>query len=207
MALPSSNRFDLKLILLGDAEVGKTCLTSRYIFAKYAGDVPSTQGASFSLKRCQFRDILINLGVWDTAGQEKFDAITSYYCRNAFGAIICYDITNRKTFEAVQKWVNKVHNEAERNCVIALVGTKYDIANKYPQQRQVTAAEGQAMANSVSAIFAETSALSGHGVSEVFNQLLERCIQNFLIRNNEGDPSEPLLPHKNDSLCTCCVVS
>ena len=69
-----------------------------------------------------------NLGIWDTAGQERFDSLSSFYCRGARAAIICFDLTDRTSFECLQqKWIRKVTEEAEVGCHICIVGTKLDL--------------------------------------------------------------------------------
>lgn len=73
--------------------------------------------------------------IWDTAGQEKYKAITVAHYRKALGALIVYDITRRKTFENVQVWLNELHNQAEANICIMLVGNKLDLVNEDPKRR------------------------------------------------------------------------
>mmetsp|Transcript_37875 Transcript_37875/g.126724 ORF Transcript_37875/g.126724 Transcript_37875/m.126724 type:complete len:162 (-) Transcript_37875:354-839(-) len=99
---------DLKLVLLGQPGVGKTCLVYRYLYNTF-GETISTIGASFAMKKIESNGRPCNLGIWDTAGQERFDSLSSFYCRGARAAIICFDLTDRASFECLQsKWVKKV---------------------------------------------------------------------------------------------------
>ena len=76
------------------------------------------------MKQCKVGDKNCNLAIWDTAGEEKFDSLTNFYCRNATAALVCYDITNYETFANLQRWVDKITLEAEKNCSMILVGNK-----------------------------------------------------------------------------------
>merc|ERR1711998_510805 len=118
---------DLKLVLLGQPGVGKTCLVYRYLYNTF-GETISTIGASFAMKKVDSGGRPCNLGIWDTAGQERFDSLSSFYCRGARAAIICFDLTDRSSFDCLAtKWIRKVHEEAEAGCHICLVGTKADL--------------------------------------------------------------------------------
>jgi GTPase SAR1 family protein len=115
------------------------------------------------------------------------------------------DITHRPSFDNIEKWVRKVQAEAEPECVIALVGTKYDIAEQTRSRREVTTDEGRAAAAALgNALFCETSSLLGNGVDDVFNHLLERCTQLLLSRKNSSatvapQAATPLLTKSTDA--------
>ena len=80
------------------------------------------------MKKVEANGRACNLGIWDTAGQERFDSLSSFYCRGARAAIICFDLTDRASFEVLQhKWIRKVTAEAEAGCHICLVATKLDM--------------------------------------------------------------------------------
>ena len=96
-------------LFTGQPGVGKTCLVYRYLYNTF-GETISTIGASFAMKKVELDGGRpCNLGIWDTAGQERFDSLSSFYCRGARAAIICFDLTDRASFECLQsKWVKKV---------------------------------------------------------------------------------------------------
>uniref|UniRef100_A0A7S4BCK1 Uncharacterized protein n=2 Tax=Chrysotila carterae TaxID=13221 RepID=A0A7S4BCK1_CHRCT len=115
-----------------------------------------------------------NLGIWDTAGQERFDSLSSFYCRGARAAIICFDLTNRSSFESVQKkWIKKVLDEAEQGCHICLVGTKIDLIQAQQASRAVSKEEVEALAQQHHAHVFETSARAGTGVADIFQCIVE----------------------------------
>lgn len=124
-----------------------------------------------------------NLGIWDTAGQERFDSLSSFYCRGARAAIICYDLTDRTSFEALAtKWIRKVSEEAEPGCHVCLVGTKLDLIETGQSTRAVTAAEAQALADKHQAHTFETSAKVGGGVPSIFCTI----VAHFQSRSGAG---------------------
>jgi small GTP-binding protein len=167
------SRIDLKLVLLGQPAVGKTCLVHRYLSNEF-GETKTTLGASFALKQYPVGDRMLNIGIWDTAGQERFDSLSSFYCRKAGSALICYDITSRQSFDDVRKWINKVREEADADCIVVLVGTKLDLVTEEPHLRKVELAEAEAFAKKINADAFETSAKQGTHVGEVFDRIVQR---------------------------------
>merc|ERR1711998_141073 len=166
---------DLKLVLLGQPGVGKTCLVYRYLYNTF-GETISTIGASFAMKKVDAGGVSCNLGIWDTAGQERFDSLSSFYCRGARAAIICFDLTDRQTFNCLQnKWIKKVTQEAEPDCHICIVATKHDLVLQRESARAVKMEEVQALAQKYKADVFETSAKTGNGVIEIF----EKIVQHF----------------------------
>ena len=120
-----SDSVDLKCVLLGDVGVGKTCLSVRYVFDTF-GAVNSTVGASFQQRKVTKADGSTTLiGIWDTAGAERFDSLSSFYCRGARAAICCYDMTDKESFTALStRWIRKVIEQGEEGCHIVICGTK-----------------------------------------------------------------------------------
>lgn len=175
---------DLKLVLLGQPGVGKTCLVYRYLYNTF-GETISTIGASFAMKKVETETGRpCNLGIWDTAGQERFDSLSSFYCRGARAAIICFDLTDRQSFECLQqKWIRKVNEEAEVGCHICLVGTKLDLVQSGAQSRAVKKEEVEALAAKHRAHLFETSSKQGDGVIDIFSCIVSQYQQ----RANAGD--------------------
>ena len=113
-------------------------------------------------------DRTIRLQLWDTAGQERFRTLIPSYIRDSAVTIIVYDVTSKASFESVDHWVEGVHRERGEDVIIALVGNKNDLIDS----RQVSFAEGEAKARSLSAtIFLETSAKTGSNVRNLFNEI------------------------------------
>jgi len=163
-----------KIVLVGDATVGKTHLADRYTRGTLPKAPTATIGVMFTAK-------IVNLAVggkvkvqiWDTAGQERFRSITSAHYRRAVGALLVYDVTKQSTFQNCQKWMEEVRQSAEPDCVIMLVGNKVDLAEKGESERQVfydTAAE---FARQNNLFFTEASAVTGANVKHAFEHLLQ----------------------------------
>lgn len=105
---------------------------------------------------------------------ERFDSLSSFYCRGARAAIICFDLTDRASFECLQsKWVKKVMEEAEQGCHMCIVGTKLDLVESQMATRAVSREEVDALAAKHHANVFETSAKAGTGVPEIFQCVVE----------------------------------
>ena len=119
----------------------------------------------------------IKIQIWDTAGQEAFQAITRTYYKGAIGALLVYDITRRETFTHVTKWLDDVRTNSSKNVTVILIGNKKDLEDK----RQVSYEEGEAFAKENGLMFLETSAKTAYNVVESFN-LSAQCILNNIER-------------------------
>ena len=131
-----------KIVLVGDAGVGKTHIINRYVKGQIPHTIIPTIGIEFATKTVTLRDGgTIKTQIWDTAGQEKYRSITSAHYRKAVGALLVYDVTKEKTFESIKRWLEEIRQHADRDIVLMLVGNKVDITNEYPQQRKVSKEE------------------------------------------------------------------
>uniref|UniRef100_A0ABI7WVL9 RAB43, member RAS oncogene family n=1 Tax=Felis catus TaxID=9685 RepID=A0ABI7WVL9_FELCA len=114
--------FLFKLVLVGDASVGKTCVVQRFKTGAFSERQGSTIGVDFTMKTLEVQGKRVKLQIWDTAGQERFRTITQSYYRSANGAILAYDITKRSTFLSVPHWIEDVRKYAGSNIVQLLIG-------------------------------------------------------------------------------------
>eukprot|EP00932_Pfiesteria_piscicida_P006044 SRR837773.15965.p1 GENE.SRR837773.15965~~SRR837773.15965.p1 ORF type:complete len:213 (-),score=48.31 SRR837773.15965:10-648(-) len=153
-----------KVVFLGDEAAGKTSLVRRYMYDTFEEGIQATIGMDFQSKTVYLEDRTLRLQLWDTAGQERFRSLIPSYIRDAAAAVVVYDITRRKCFDAVRKWVEDVRSERGASVLILLVGNKSDLA----PERQVTEVEGKALASELGVLFAETSAKLGHNIKELF---------------------------------------
>ena len=103
---PNTKFISCPVILIGDVSVGKTCLLSRYLKNQLPKTVGPTIGVEFATKNVSMKDgATVKAQLWDTAGQEKYRAITVAHYRKALGCLIVFDVTNRKTFNNVKYWL------------------------------------------------------------------------------------------------------
>ncbi|XP_069062736.1 ras-related protein Rab-43 [Pleurodeles waltl] len=157
--------FLFKIVLIGDAGVGKTCIVQRFKTGIFVERQGSTIGVDFTMKTLEIQGKRVKLQIWDTAGQERFRTITQSYYRSANGAIIAYDITKRGTFNSIPHWIDDVRKYAGSNIVQLVIGNKLDLG----EFREVQLIEAEAMAEHWDVLCAiETSAKDSSNVEEAF---------------------------------------
>ena len=161
-----------KILLLGDSTVGKTCFLLRYCDKRFQEAHLSTIGLDYRLKSMTLKNGKnIKLQIWDTAGQDRFRAITKNYYKGANGIILIYDVTNLQSYENVKNWISQIKEEANPNVLIYLAGNKIDVNE---EDKVVKTEEGKKIANELNLPFYETSAKNGVNVNEIFEDILEK---------------------------------
>ena len=166
-----------KVLLLGDSTVGKTCFLLRYCDKSFQDAHLSTIGLDYRLRTMTLKNNkTIKLQIWDTAGQDRFRAITKNYYKGANGIILIYDVTNSQTFENVKNWITQIKEEASKNVVIYLAANKIDVADDL---KVITPEEGQKMADEYQMPFFETSAKEGININEIFEDIVEKVDEVF----------------------------
>ncbi|CCH44471.1 Ras-related protein [Wickerhamomyces ciferrii] len=158
----------VKLVLLGEAAVGKSSLVLRFVSNDFQENKEPTIGAAFLTQRCIIGDKTIKFEIWDTAGQERFASLAPMYYRNAQAALVVYDITKPASFIKARHWIKELHEQASKDIIIALVGNKLDVVEEDESNRKVAYEEGETLANEEGLIFLETSAKTSFNVKEVF---------------------------------------
>lgn len=186
----SSGRVDMKIVLLGKEYGGKTSLVERYLHDRFTGDMPyqSTIGAAFGAKKIEVGERAITLGIWDTAGSERYEAMSRIYYRGAKAAIVCYDLSDRTSFERVRFWVNELRNNEEK-CRIYLCGTKKDITDEEKNKRAIDYHMTTDYAEEIQALVFETSSKTGENIRELFQKIAEDYVNdpaNQLPRDEEA---------------------
>ncbi|XP_040215286.1 ras-related protein Rab-43 [Rana temporaria] len=157
--------FLFKIVLIGDAGVGKTCVVQRFKSGMFVERQGSTIGVDFTMKTLEIQGKRVKLQIWDTAGQERFRTITQSYYRSANGAIIAYDISKKKSFESVPRWIEDVKKYAGSNIVQLLIGNKSDMH----EFRDVPLQDAENLAKHYDIIsVVETSAKDSSNVEEAF---------------------------------------
>mmetsp|Transcript_43073 Transcript_43073/g.99157 ORF Transcript_43073/g.99157 Transcript_43073/m.99157 type:complete len:208 (-) Transcript_43073:201-824(-) len=172
----------VKLLLIGDSGVGKSCLLGRFTEDKFAQSMAPTIGIDFRVKMLEFNGQRVKLQIWDTAGQERFHTITQQYYRNAMGVVMVYDVTNQASFDDIRKWVSQINTHGAEATDRVLVGNKADGS---AGKREVSREAGEALATEYGVEFFETSAREGKNVDEAFIALAKRVF----LRLQQQDPS------------------
>ncbi|CAL5983481.1 Rab2a [Hexamita inflata] len=162
---------DIKLAIIGDAFVGKTCIATRYVNDIFIQNTNCTTGNQFKRKIIQIEDKQIKFQIWDTAGQEKFRSLAYLYYRSAIAVVLVFDVTNRETFNNLHYWIKEVKAKGDENAIIVIVGNKID-----SQIREVAYNEAYQYASIQCVQYFETSALTGEGIDQVFTYLAKQCL-------------------------------
>jgi small GTP-binding protein len=163
---------DAKIVLLGAASVGKTCVIARGVSQEFDADMPNTVGASFTGKQVVIDGGVVNLQIWDTAGQERFRTIAPMYYRGAVAALLVFSITDEQSFVAVQSWADELRSQVGGQLpIIFLVGNKLDLAD----ERRISVGDGEELARKLDARYHEVSAKDGRGVPDLFSRVAEEA--------------------------------
>ncbi len=167
----SEDRRLWKIVLIGDGAVGKTSLRKRYLGEGFETDYLSTMGADFALYDTKVEETHIRWQIWDLAGQPVFKDVVKAYYTKVFGAILVYDVTRRQTFENTDKWLDDLWTNSKRdqNVPVVILGNKIDLREEGAET--VSADEGQQLADRLGIKIIETSAKTGEGVQNAFDQL------------------------------------
>lgn len=180
----------LKMLLVGDSNVGKSSLLLRFVDDQFSPSFVSTVGIDFKVKDVVLPSTgdKVKLQIWDTAGQERFRTITNAYYRGAMAIIIVYDVTNKQSFSHLAYWVSQVQNQimVDVDPLIVIVGNKADLA----EHRTVGDVEGRRFAESQGCLFTETSANTGTGVSSLFIKLTELIMEKKEEKKEEEQSPE-----------------
>ena len=161
-----TQQLEYKIIILGMSEVGKTCLLINYFDKKFKENNISTIGIDFKTKFFKFDENKVKINYVDTAGQERFHAISSNYLKNANGILLVYAVNSRASFSLLEDWMKEVKNHANQNFSIIILGNKCDV-----EDREVTLEEGENFAKKINSKVYEVSAKTGYNVAEAFDEI------------------------------------
>ena len=164
-----------KIVTLGEGRVGKTSLTLKFVNGTFHANEISTVNANYLSKLVHIDNGAVQLNIWDTAGQERFRALASNYYRQAQGALVVYDITDRASFQKVVSWINELKAQADKNIVIVVAGNKCDME----RERQINKAEAQEFCRKLQIRHFDTSAKTGAGVEDAFRELASLIFEKF----------------------------
>jgi small GTP-binding protein len=161
--------------MLGDASVGKTSLTIRYISGFFREDLKLTIGVDFYSKTTNFNNKKVKLQIWDFGGEERFRFLLSQYCKGANGAFFLYDITNQSSLDHLPDWT-QVIREHSGDIPIMLIGSKVDLDEfrVVPRKDGILAAKKYNLAS-----FVELSSKTGANVEKTFNVMTEILFERF----------------------------
>ncbi|AYV80804.1 MAG: ras-related protein RABB1a isoform X2 [Harvfovirus sp.] len=171
--LPHEFKYVLKVILIGDTGVGKTCLIDRFCNNHFDMMHDITIGVEFGSKIVEVSEeggesFCVKAQFWDTAGQEAYRSIVRSYYREASGVLLCYDVSQYLSFQNVVSWLKEVRNECDDGTKIILVAMKCDLESK----RCVGSKEGRELADEHGLLFCEVSAKKNVNIYSCFDMLI-----------------------------------
>ena len=196
----------IKVILLGEAGVGKTSIIDKFDKDRFNHSYYSTYSSSFITKKMKINEKNICLEVWDTAGQEQYRSLGKIFVKNSQIVVLVYDITTKQSLEELNYWYNFINNELGEKVTLGLAGNKTDLFTK----EQVTKKEGKEYAKKWNAFFGLLSAKEDKlGIDAYFTELAQKYLEkknnsiestndkkNIKLQNNKND-----IKHKNNSCC------
>ena len=138
MQYESGYDYLIKILMIGESGVGKSCLISRYNKNEFSTSHLATIAIDFKMKLVEINGSKVKMQIWDTAGQERFSTLTNGFFKGSDGIIVVYSIADEKSFENVNKWMSQVHTRAPVDVKILLVGNKCDLES----DRKISYEEG-----------------------------------------------------------------
>ena len=177
--------YKFKVILLGESSVGKTSILNRFVLNKFTDTYKCTVGIE-----CKIKSILLDpytsaeLKIWDTCGEEKFQSVTRQYYNDTNGIILLYDLSDKNTFNSLNKWLKEIRNYAPKNTVVIIVGNKVDLERKVSHDDAIT------FANNENISYLEVSAKNGINIELIFEKLCKEMVikkKEIIEENNKSD--------------------
>ena len=172
----------VKIALIGDSGVGKSCITKRFATGKFDENVSITVGIGFTQKYLIINDTKIQCNLWDTAGSEKYRALGRKFYKDAYIVCLVYDISSYSSFENIEKvWYPDLKQYGEKYTVLAVVGNKCDLY----KNEQVDESKARAFAEKIKALFFLTSAKCGDNINILFENAVGKYLDpNFIEKVN-----------------------
>ena len=161
-----------RIVLVGETQVGKTCIVQRYLRGQCSSEQKSTVGTVFHTSEKEIDGKLLSLQIWDTAGQERYKALGPVYYRKANAAIAVFDVTRKETLYALGDWIKAFRENADDTYVV-IAANKCDLE----EEKQVTLEDGIEYASKYNADCIMTSAFTGYGIEDVFENISRHLIE------------------------------
>ena len=173
-----SANYIIKLLTLGETEVGKTSIVLRYSDDKFHESKIATIGIDFKIKMIKKGNEKIKVSIYDTAGQERFKNIVKHYYKGANGVLLIFDITKRDTFEKLDYWLTDLQENSDNldYLFIYLIGNKNDLE----AERKVSTEEANKFAQEKNLSYIEVSAKTGFNIKKLFDETIKRTLEKII---------------------------
>jgi small GTP-binding protein len=200
-----------KILIIGSLATGKTAITERFTRNRFNCVHNSTIGVDFSSVLTTVNNTdRIKIHLWDTAGNKSFGPIINSYYRGVAGTVIVFDISNRKSYDAINYWYNQIEEHSDNdNMSILLIGNKSDISSN----RVVSYEEASLLAKTLNMIYYETSAKNNENIYESFHSLIKDIYNKINIndlgpgvRRHFSKDIEVLIKKEKKNVSSCCCI-
>ena len=190
--------YTIKLLIVGDSSVGKSNFIYRFIENKFCQSYMTTTGIDLKTGNIDIKNKKIRVQLWDTAGQEKYRAITKNLFLKVQGVLIIYDITNENSFQNLKLWMNTIKEECD-HMEILLIGNKSDLE----EQRKVKKDEAIAFAQEEKIEYMETSSKTGENIHKAIGFICEKILNDTNFGRDYSFTLDQTAIVKNDKK-NCC---
>ncbi|XP_056428026.1 ras and EF-hand domain-containing protein-like isoform X2 [Hyla sarda] len=190
-----------RLVLAGDAGSGKSSFILRLCLNEFRGDIPTTLGVDFQMKKLLVDGDYTTLQIWDTAGQERFRSIAKSYFRKAHGVLLMYDVTSESSFLNVRQWIDEIKDSCDKPIPLMLIGNKTDLRTE-GNESGIQTSIGEKLAMAYSSLFCETSAKDGTNVVEAVLHLAREVKKSVDVTKESPESVTKLsIPEKKTNCC------
>ena len=191
---------NIKVTLIGNSGVGKTCIIKRYMDKSFDPESTSTPGASYFQKFLKINEKNVQLDIWDTAGQEQYRSLGKHFYKDAFIVCLVYDITSYDSFSDLKKWFSDLKEFGEKYTITAVVGNKSDCF----ENEEVKEEEARTFAKNMESSFFLVSAKNGDGIEELFSSLVKiylgpEFIEKVRLTITDKGKTEKIVKEQKDS--------
>ena len=190
----------LKLLVVGDSSVGKTNFVMRLINNEFSKNYMTTSGIDLKTTDIEIKNKKIHIQLWDTAGQEKYKAITKNLFLKVMGALIIYDITNEASYNNLKSWVKLIKEECGKHMQLIILGNKSDL----DAQRKISKDEAINYAKEQKIDYIETSSKTGENVKKAVTMICESILENKEMNDSSSfvlDNSSYLMDKRKKKCC------
>ncbi len=175
--MSSSYDYLFKIVVLGEGAVGKTAIVTRFSHGFFRTDYKTTIGSQFAVKNIELigddgQNVTVKLQIWDVAGQSRFQILRPMYYRGASGGVLVYDTTRKRTFLVLEEWLAELKQAIGKDIPLVLVANKTDLPD-----RVVEPAMGRQFADARKMPYLESSAKTGEGIVDIFEQLADVLVR------------------------------
>jgi len=165
-------KVDMKVVMLGREYCGKTSVVERFLNERFAGEnkYQNTIGAAYGARTVTVGGREVVLGIWDTAGSERYESMSRMYYRGSKAAVVCYSVKDDESWERLQFWVAELR-KMEEKCKVYICATKIDLLRGENKNRVVDFHTTTDYCDEISAELFETSSKLGTNISEMFHKV------------------------------------